>query len=344
MTDQLRAALGADADTPAGVDVGAVRERARHLRRRRSTVLAGTAAVLTAAAIVVPAGLLGGGGPGPDTGPVAAPAGTTAIPAGCPDQLPTEPVNTGPGLADRLIPFAPEEGLVCGYFPMPRAAGPGPLNGVLRLSARDLAATVARMNGPADPAPEPICTADAGDPILLRVAGEGRVAILRLQPWGCGDVTNGTREQRVDPNLLRSLSTLVGESSNCPARLSGAQGLPSIVSPGPTLLPADTTRILVCLYPNGENATNRDFRWNAAVEPAATRTVVTSINAAPPVPENMPCTMEGGRPRVLIVAVAPQRVQRLLGSAGNCRDITDGKRRVLDPESLDLLLRLAQQR
>lgn len=336
-TDELRAALGTDADTPAGVDVGAVRDRARTLRRRRTTLLAGTAAVLTVAAIVVPAGILGRGGSGPDTGPVAAPAGTTPAPLACPDALPGTPANTGEGLADRLVPFRVEDALLCSYRQPPKGTATV-LTGVLRLAPAEAASVAEQVNAGLATPPE-WCTADIGVPFVLRAGGGGRAVTLTLQPYGCGEMTNGTKVLTGKTQFLRDLREKVDATSDCPR---GADGDTMFAAdPGPTLLPADTTRLLLCAYRQQPRA---GTGWDAAVEGEDARSLVRTLNSSPVVAAG-PCTAEGGSAQVVVVAVAPDRVKRVLGQLGNCRAFLDGSdRRVRNEPVVRQLLRLAQQR
>lgn len=349
MTDQLRAALGADTDTPAGVDVGAVRRRARQLRRRRTTALAGTAAVLTAAAIVVPAGLLGGGGSGPDTGPVAAPAGTAAIET-CPDESPLVPRNTGPGLADRLVPITPDRALLCSYAGPEPGTEPGSgsgtalLTGVVRVTAADLRSAVTRLEAGSTEIPD-LCPAIYSGPLTALVAGDGtRTVTVLVSPGGCATASNGTRTLSFGVGDLSGLARTAAAVSACPARL------PDLATVRPatraaTLLPVGTRRLLVCAYPPGGGARRPSAGpgWDAVTDPETTRSLVTRLNALPDDTGMADCAADGSDD-LLVVAVTPDRVTKLVGPGGACRHLGDGTRWVRSKPVTDQLLRLAHQR
>lgn len=357
MTDQLRGALGADADTPAGVDLGAVRDRARSLRRRRTTALAGAAAVLTAAAIVVPAGLLGGGGSGPDTGPVAAPAGTTAtsgaLALACPPAPPAKPANSGAGLADALVPFPADDALVCVYDDLAPAAGSkqpggvgpgrvaaGGLSGVLRLSPADARTTADRLNSGAT-SPPLYCTADIGVPIVMVAGGQGRTVELRLEPYGCGTMTNGTSTRSGLTQQLRDLRSKAEATTECPTRQPDPEPRTRAAT-GTPLLPVETRRLLLCAYGTDGRRLHQD-RWAGRTDDETTRSLVGRINASPE-QQGVPGCVEDRSPRLVVYAVAPGGVTRVFAISGACRTIGNSSRWVVAKGPIDQLIKLVRQR
>jgi hypothetical protein len=307
-TEDLRAAL-ADGDTPAGIDLGPVRRRARRLRRGRIAA-AGTATALVAAlAVAVPYGLLRSPGPTPADAPAAAPS--------CPDQAPDQVRDRGP--ADRLVPFAPDRVLVCGYSPV---AGRLFAAGVLTASeARDVLTRLDRS--PPQPT-RPLCTSDAGPDLLLRVAGAGRTASLLAQTYGCGTVTNGVRRLGGDKRLLSGL--LTGPSTaGCPAR--GASRPAAGARPGDTLLPAAADTLLLCRYETSqpqpkEPPTALVHASVLAGRPA--RELVARLNALPTGPP--PSCPSAGSPAVLVVTAQPDATGRVTAHLTGCPWATNGSR------------------
>jgi len=174
--------------------------------------------VLTALAVAIPVGLLRAD-PAP---PVAAPA---PVPLGCPERGPGQPRNAGPGLAEALVPFAPEDGLICSYDVW--GAEVGGLTGVARLTASELRSLLAALDSP-DRASPALCTSELGYPFAVQVRGAGRLVTLRLEPYGCGIVTNGARTVLAadSKDLLRDLGDRARSRSRCPARLDRPPGVP----------------------------------------------------------------------------------------------------------------------
>ena len=317
-TDDLRAAL-ADTDTPAGIDVTAVRDRARRARRRRLAVATSATAVAAALAVALPTALLA---PDRPTAP-----GTTASagpPLACPDTLPDRPSNAGPDLADALVPFTPDAALICSYVSVDPSTNPGPLTGVARLTAAETLAAVRRLDAAPVAGGQFVCTSEFGWPFVLRVAGPGRAATLRLEPYGCGLVGNGTltRAADADKAYLRDLAARAEGTSSCPASVREPNGLFS-AEPGTTLLPTDTRRLLLCAYYDDVRRRGK-AAWDAVIDRPQSGILVRELNNSPAASER--CTAEDVGPKVLIVAVAPDRVKRVLASLGGCRRLFDGVR------------------
>ena len=308
MTDSLRSALRSDEDTPTGVDLGAVRTRARTLRRRRATLVAGGAAVVTAAAIVVPVGILGGGGSGPDTGPAAAPAGPTAK-LGCPDAYPEKPINAGAGLADRLVPIDTNEGVLCAYTALGKAAEG--LAGVLTLSGPEARTAADRLNGGTRMSGEMACTDEYGPKVVLRAGnGNGRAVTVAMESYGCGKVTNGQLTLSAKP-VVQELAGEALATTDC-----AGWSLEAVSTGSTELLPADTRRLLICGEGGGEVI---------AVDVEATRSGVGRVNAAT-VLRRAACPTPARQLRVF--ALTPDRVEvaavsRECGVVGNGLSSTD---------------------
>jgi hypothetical protein len=189
--ESLRAALD-DTDTPAGVEVSAIRRLARRQRLRAVGTVATAVAVV--AAIAVPVAVVRQSRGQVDRPPT---SGTADGPA-CPSSLPTKVTNTGAGLADQLVPFTPDQVLACAYETSPNVqSNPGLDETTYLTSSRALPADVARRlldryerGSPQSVGP---CTDELKMPVLFAVTGAGRSLILQIDPFGCMRVTNGTR-------------------------------------------------------------------------------------------------------------------------------------------------------
>jgi hypothetical protein len=317
LRETLRAGEG---DTPAGVDLAGVRERARRLRRGRRATAA--AAVLTAVAVAVPVVLLR---PSPAP-PVAAPAGTGL---GCPDTLPDRPA--GPRAdGTPLVPFAPTDGLLCGYHPI-RVLGL-----VTRLTADQVRAVAARLDAARPPgARGTICPANLGVTYGVQLAGAGRVVTLRVDTGGCGTVSDGARTVSGT-----GFADILGRSypvwAGCPATASSV-GLGGRA--GGPLLPAATRRLLLCGY--RDNRPLDPMGVPRVVEGAAARGYARALDAAPP--GGGGCDTAPDRPRLLVVAVTPTGTTRVFAEPGGCRSVSDGRRTVRDPAVVDALWALSQR-
>jgi hypothetical protein len=195
MSELLRAALSADEDTPAVVDVAAVRARAGRLRRTRYA--AAGAAVITALAVLVPIAVPRPGRPAPA---VAAPPALT-----CPDHLPGGPADgSGPG---DLLPPGPVTGaLVCRYADTPARFSGGRLTGTARLGPAEAGPLATRLA--ASPLrSDQVCSAELSTTFALVFAGPGWTATLRVETYGCALVSNGrvTRVSGVANAALKEL-------------------------------------------------------------------------------------------------------------------------------------------
>ena len=324
MTDDLRSALAeGETDTPAGIDVAAVRGRADRIRRRRSALAIAAAAAVTTVAVAVPVGLLRAD-PAPTT-PAAPPA-----PLACPDSVPDRARNTGPGLAGALVPFAAEEALVCSYLPGPD--GPAGLTGVVRLTAAEAGDVLARLERSPVAGDDLACTQELGSPFVLQAGGGGRAVTLRLEPYGCARVGNGEREVAAGPDkdLVRALGEQASKSTACPEQLD----VPPTVrtdgeAPGGTLLPTDTRRLLICRYDSdGTSARPGLDRWNAVLPTADAARVVVQLNAAPALrPGTTACTRDAG-PLLLLLAVTADGVVPAVADGGGCGVVDNGERQV----------------
>jgi hypothetical protein len=197
MTDTLRAALSADEDTPAGVDVAAVRARAG--RRRRTRYAVAGAAVVTTLAVLIPIALLR-----PDR---AAPVtGTASAELACPEFLPEVP-RDGYGAGD-LLPGPVTGALICDFAYSVKVGAPtGRLSGTARLSAAEATSLAARLAAAPAVTGNVPCTLEYFPSFALRFAGPGWATTLRIDPYGCVLVSNGavTRTAGADKTYLRQL-------------------------------------------------------------------------------------------------------------------------------------------
>lgn len=327
MTDDLRSAPAErDTDPPGGIDRTGVRARAEQTRRRRM-VLVTAAAAATALAVAVPVAILRSG-----TDP-ASPADPAAAALACPDALPEVPDNSGPGLAGAMVPFTPDEALVCSYESGDITTGG--LTGVVPLTAAETRSVVDRLNGAGPVTGDQVCTSEFGYPFALQVGGAGRVATLRLEPYGCAVVTNGARTGTVgrDKELLRDLGGRAATSSACAERVD----VPPAVRtggepPADTLLPTDTRRLLVCRYdPTGERVADGKRRWSAVASPADTARLVAGLNASPELSPGAVCTRDAG-PLLMLYAVTPDGVVPATADAGGCGPVSNGVRTVAAKE------------
>jgi hypothetical protein len=323
MTNDLRSALTeGDTDTPAGIDVAAVRARADRIRRRRSVLAVAAAAAVTAVAIAVPVGLLRA----ERTSPVApAPAGLA-----CPDSVPDRPANTGPGLAGALVPFAAREGLLCSYLSGP--GRPSGLTGVVRLTAAEVGDVLARLERRPVAGATLACTQELGSPFVLQVGGAGRAVTLRLEPYGCARVSNGVRELAAGPDqgLVRGLGERAAKSTACPGKVDVPPKLRIVVAGPGRLLPTDTRRLLVCRYDvSGARVRPAEGRWNVVLAGADAARVVTQLNAAPAFrPGVTGCTGDAG-PLLQLFAVTGDGVAPADADGGRCGIVDNGERQVM---------------
>jgi hypothetical protein len=331
MTEELRAALSDDGDTPAGVDVGEVRARAARMRRTRWAV--GGVAVLTAVAVAVPVALLR-----PDPAPAAPVAQQpVAQELACPAALPAPPAAQ---IAGDLLPATPTAGLACGYGVDDDT---GPLTSVLPLTPAQvstLAGIVAKSTAP-DPAM--LCTDEFVPPFALSFTTGGRVTSLRVSAAGCAEVTDG-RVVRYAGAYKQQLVTLLTEltaTSGCPATLDPQAALSG--RSGDTLLPAGTQRLLLCRYTAGERVATSPtadavLPAEVAVEDGAAW--AARLNGSPSAAGSV-CTRELGD-QLLITAVTPTGTERLVAELGGCRWINDGTHQVRNEAAVAELWKVAQ--
>jgi len=317
----LRNALAAgEADTPPGVDLIAVRRRAGRIRRRRIGVTAGTAAALTAVAVAVPFALVR-----PDRAPVATPS--VPVPA-CPVDPPDDPLNSGPGLDRALVPMAPVAAAICTY-----KAG---LTGMSPLTGTEAQAIVARLDAP------PVSTEPLGScglaltparpPFQMRVVGEGRTVTLRFgcQSGGRRTVDNGVIVKPADPAFVAHLTDRAVRASTCagtPPRDAEVRTQPV----GPAHLPAGTSRLVLCAYAGNKRLLGRSTPPDEAVAllGADARSAVAALDSAPLRRSGLACGLAGGSRQLVIIAVAPDQVQRAV-AALECGTIRVGSRTVQD--------------
>lgn len=174
MTDTLRAALSADDDTPAGIDVAAVRTRAGRLRHTRYAI-AGAAAV-TALAVAVPIAAVR-----PGTPSVTAAAPPALI---CPDRLPASQAD--PHATGDLLPGPPTEAVLCTFDGSGRLSESAPLSAALTAT---LGRRLADLDQPTEI--DVVCTTEHASPFAIRLGGPDWTTTVRIDPIGCPRVGNG---------------------------------------------------------------------------------------------------------------------------------------------------------
>lgn len=314
MTDTLRAALSADEDTPAGVDVAAVRVRAGRLRRTRYA--AAGAAVVTALAVLVPVAVLR-----PDRVAV-----TAVAPAGlsCPDRLPGAPFDgSGPG---DLLPGPATGAVLCTFADFGASGTSGPLAGVARLTAAEARVLAARLAA-ARPAPPPgaVCTSELSVTFAIRFAGPAGPTTLRVETYGCAKVSNGTvtRLAGVDKAYLRQLVRRAAGSATCPVAPPSGPDVAKQPA-GPALLPAAARRLVLCAYLDG--ALLRDV----ALQDAPAQDAIARLDAAPAEPPGEACGQPAGGRQLVLLAVAPDGVRRAVADLDACGGIRGGTRVLRD--------------
>lgn len=326
--DDLRAAL-ADDGTPAGVDLAAVRRRARQRARRTAAAAVGVAAAV-AAAVAVPTALVGGGGTAVE------PANRTAAPAAaedCPTLFPDPTRNTGPGLADRLVPFQVETGLLCEYGLIgdmrpptySKLAGSRPLSAAV---VRDLVARLER--GTVQDRP-PACYHSDPPAEVLRLAGAGRLLSLRVDPSECAQVTNGTRHLYAPTATAAVLAAVKATPTrlSCPAAIPSG---PSPTGPADRLVPFRPVRVLICLYrepvgPYKEHArSGPPFRWE--LDGADAAAYVRRLEALPTRVATCGGLHPGMHENYAILVVGSTGRITLVGYDYDCSAASNGRRTV----------------
>ena len=217
----------------------------------------------------------------------------------------------------------------------------GPLGAVTRLTAGQARALAARIDAAAPADGETVCTEEMGTPYALALTGPDRTVTLRVEPYGCGQVTDGTRTVLAakDQGFLRALGALP-VVAGCPETLTDQRAV--LTGPaGPPLLPVDTWRLLLCGYRDGARTSDTPGGIDAVVDPRDTAKYVTELNASPPAGGR--CTREAGAPVVLVTAVTPTGTKRLVGEIGNCRALTDGTRSVRNEALVGALWDMARR-
>lgn len=205
MSELLRAALSADQDTPAGVDVAAVRARAGRLRRTRTRYAVAGAAAVTALAVLVPVAVV-------QRDRAATPVASTGAPdLTCPATVPGAPADRH--VTGDLLPPGPVTGaVVCTYGSFADGPSSGRLAGTARLTASEATALAARIAAAPPLSDTQACTAELSATFALRFAGPGWDATLRVETYGCGLISNGTatRAGWADKATLRALEERAG--------------------------------------------------------------------------------------------------------------------------------------
>jgi hypothetical protein len=325
--DELRTALG-DADTPAGIDLDAVRARAH--RRRRTAALAAVAAVAGLAVIVTVPVVLAG----PRTPAATPPAGTGSD---CPDRYPQSLRNSGPGLGDRLVPFRPDGALVCEYraeldwSPVPHRPLVTVLTASRVLAAADARSLLARFErGASHPARR--CPLPGAAPVIVQMSGSGRTVVLRVYPDGCPEVSNGIRTTYPGIATSALLDLLYGP----PARLTCPQGarqepLRIDRKPSGPLVPVRTELMLVCQYIAGQ----RDAVQTREYDGQAARDAVASLESRP-LAWGVPCPAPGQFSYLVLVRGEGPAVT-LVGSNSGCHTLSSGTKSVMGVDWAALL-------
>lgn len=347
MTESLRAALSDDDETPPGIDVAEVRARAHSIRRRRGAAVAG-AVTLVAVVVAVPVALLRPDGSTAPAGPIAAQSGQPAKPASCPDTIPDWEAGTNSGGTDvdgdgepDLVVGVPDRALVCTYG----LGGDGRLSGVRSIRGDEATQVATRLATAPVPAGNQMCTAELSAPFVLAFDGPDGPSTVKVDPSGCTTITNGatTRSAAREKFRLQGLRDTARRESGCPQKLSDAADVLSGIRES-TMLPEDTVRLQVCAY--AEELRKPDvfedaFPADAVVERPDAARIVAAVNGSPPATGR--CTREGGAPVLVIVAVTPTEVKRVVAQVGNCRSVTDGNRSLENQPIVQELYDLTQR-
>jgi hypothetical protein len=308
MTDlrQLRAAL-ADETTPAGIDVAAVRTRARRTRRR-TLLVASAAAVAVVAAAAVPAALAGGR---QRTAPAAAAADLTLR---CP-QPPSDVRDERP-----VVSFPARKLLVCEYgmadFQLVSATLQQ--DGAVVAAAERQVQEVARATRP--------CAAIFGPPVVLEfAAADGRTETVTTQRIGCGLVGDA---------WLQKVRQAPGAAS-CPAILSAPSG-----GSAEEMLPAATDGVLVCGYSGKLQDRTPPLVAAAALTGRPATALVEQANALPANQGEPSCPPANPAHLAVVVGLGPGAGARVVANLF-CPVVTNGTRKApLDGDLQDTLTAL----
>lgn len=198
----------------------------------------------------------------------------------------------------------------------------------------DAGALVAHLEGqPSTQDPHTWCTSEYAVPYALVAGGAGRSTTLRVEPFGCGVITNGTaiRYARQDKAFLRGTAP---RPRACPQQ-AGARLRPANQGPGlaDALVPGDVRTVLVCRYaadgsrtpPVGKSAYQLQLTGNWV------RQLAADLNAAPlPIGGEPSCPAPTGT--LVVIAVAADRVTAVWVHPGVCGRLDNGTRLAYDPE------------
>jgi len=310
MTDltELQAALSDDT-TPTGIDLPAVRARARRTRRR--TLLATSAATLAVvAAVAVPTALAGRGRH--QQVPAAAAADVTLR---CP-RSPFDHRDSRP-----LVPFPARQLLICEYGAgPPRSTLAGATvqqtGAVVAAVARQLQDTAREMTG------RP-CTLQLESPVVLEFgAADGRTATVTTQRSGCGLVP--------DP-ALQKMRQAPG-ATGCPATQPAPSG-----GSADEMLPAGTDGLLVCGYSGSSLDSSTPLVAAAVLAGRPAAALVEQANALPATQGEPSCPSTESLRQAVIVGLGPEAGARVNVDL-HCPVVTNGTRKaLLSPDLEDTL-------
>jgi hypothetical protein len=287
MTDltQLRAALADDERTPAGIDVAAIRTRARRTRRR-AVVAASVAVVAVLAAIAVPVGLLGA-----DRRPVPAAAAVGDAELRC-SQAPPQDRNGSP-----VPSFQARQLLVCDYrFVVPASLDQSTgrirpaLGGATVVVDREAVTAAQRqLRVNANQARGRPCTQQLSPPVTVGfAAADGRTASITTQKTGCGYIS------AEGPANLASTPA----AASCPAIASTPGGAPAGI-----MMPVPRDGLLLCRYEGGPDDRDPPLAAAALLTGQSATALVEQANAlSVGVPS---CPNFGRSSQVAIIALGP---------------------------------------
>jgi hypothetical protein len=313
----LRAALD-DADTPAGIDLTAVRRRAG--RQRRSAFAAAGVAAVVAAAVAVPAAV---------TGQFLAGPATRAAAESCPNDFPRPLGNSGPGLAERLVPFTVDAALVCEYHVDSTDLTYSVLTTSRQLTPQTARALVAELE--ISRRRPDACTLEFRPSIVLRATGSGRTVLLLFNPAGCASVTNGVRTVMLgyDKAGVLDLLETARPLLTCPARADGQRPVP--VGPTNRLVPFTPVRLVICSYPDPfpPGSYGKPERHEIGGPQAAD--YLRRLDAQPTTKPRC-LTTPGNHHRYLIKVLGPAgQAATLTGDDFDCVSTSNGRRTVYGP-------------
>jgi hypothetical protein len=316
--DDLRTALD-DAGTPADVDIDAIRRRAH--RQGYTAFAAVGVAVAVTVAVALPVAVLGGRRTAPTP-----PAVPTAA-ANCPNTFPEPLHNSGPGLADRLVPFDVAGALVCQYRVEQTMDPLGRTHYSVLTTSRILPLASARVVVARMEERRPgLSTGCAGldhPAVVLQVLGAGRAVSLLLHGDLCLYATNGVLEKAV-PTGQGMLKLLGGAPARltCPARMPTDRGA---AGPANRFVSFRPDRLLICGYEQPNRAGNVFAYDSREIDGAAAAALVRQLDALSTVP--MPCPLRPGPRHSYIIEVTGMTGRTTLtGNDAGCWTVTNGRR------------------